>query len=89
MLNNADSNDTCLETLTRWFPMDVSQRYLRYIGHIINLIVRAVIFGINISKFKAELHGASDEFSFEIWAKKGAIGRLHNLIIYIRRTDQR
>ncbi len=87
MLNNAESNDTCLETLARWFPMDVSQHRLRCISHIINLVVRAVIFGTNVSKFEAELRGASDEFSFEIWAKKGAIGRLHNLIIYIRRTD--
>lgn len=89
MLDNANSNDTCLETLARWYPIDVGQRRLRCIGHIINLVVRAVIFGTNISKFEAELRGVSDEFSFEIWAKKGAIGRLHNLIVYIRRTDQR
>ena len=89
MLDNADNNDTCLETLARWFPIDVNKRRLRCIGHIINLIVRAVIFGPNSSKFEAELRGASDEFSFEIWAKNGAIGRLHNLIVYIRRTDER
>ncbi|KAM4065529.1 transposase-like protein [Hirsutella rhossiliensis] len=47
--------------------MDVGRRRLRCIGHIINLVVRAVIFGSN----------------------KGAIGRLHNLATYIRRTDQR
>ncbi|KAG7410115.1 putative AC9 transposase [Fusarium oxysporum f. sp. raphani] len=47
MLDNAESNDTCLETLARWFPMDVSRRRLRCIGHIINLVVRAVIFGSN------------------------------------------
>ncbi|KAM4063997.1 transposase-like protein [Hirsutella rhossiliensis] len=38
-----ESNDTCLETLARWFPMDVSRRRLRCIGHVINLVVRAVI----------------------------------------------
>jgi hypothetical protein len=89
MLDNAESNDTCLETLASWFPMDVSSRRLRCIGHIINLVVRAVIFGSNVSKFEAELRGATDEFSFDIWAKKGSIGRLHNLATYIRRTDQR
>ncbi|OWT43215.1 transposase-like protein [Pochonia chlamydosporia 170] len=89
MLDNAESNDTCLETLARWFPMDTSRRRLRCVGHIINLVVRAVIFGSNVSKFEAELRGATDEFSFEIWARKGAIGRLHNLSTYIRRTDQR
>ena len=89
MLDNAESNDTCLETLARWFPIDVGRRRLRCIGHIINLVVRAVIFGSNISKFEAELRGATDEFSFDLWAKKGSIGRLHSLATYIRRTDQR
>lgn len=89
MLDNAESNDTCLEALARWFPMDVSRRRLRCVGHIINLVVRAVIFGSNVSKFEADLRGAADEFSFEIWAKKGAIGKLHNIATYIRRTDQR
>ncbi|KAG7100801.1 Zinc finger BED domain-containing protein RICESLEEPER 1 like [Verticillium longisporum] len=84
MLDNAESNDTCLETLARWFPMDISRRRLRCIGHIINLVVRAIIFGSNVTKFEAELRGATDEFSFEIWAKKRAIGRLHNLATYIR-----
>ncbi len=69
--------------------MDISRCRLRCIGHIINLVVRAVIFGSNISRFEAELRGATDEFSFDIWAKRGAIGRLHNLATYIRRTDQR
>ncbi|KAJ6790307.1 hypothetical protein PWT90_10996 [Aphanocladium album] len=82
MLDNADSNDTCLQTLAQWFPMDVGRRRLRCIGHIINLVVRAVIFGSNVSRFKAELRAATDEFSFDIWAKKGAIGRLHNLATY-------
>ncbi|KAM4058322.1 transposase-like protein [Hirsutella rhossiliensis] len=69
--------------------MDVSRRRLRCIGHVINLVVRAVIFGSNVSKFEAELRGATYEFKFDIWAKKGAIGRLHNIATYIRRTDQR
>lgn len=41
MLDNAESNDTCLETLAKWFPMDVRRRHLRCVGHVINLIVWA------------------------------------------------
>ncbi|KJZ68529.1 hypothetical protein HIM_12077 [Hirsutella minnesotensis 3608] len=89
MLDNAKSNDTCLEALARWFPMDVNRCRLRCVGHIINLVVRAVFFGANIGKFEAELRGATDEFRFDMWAKKGPIGRLHNIATYIRRTDQR
>ena len=48
--DNAESNDTCLKTLTSWFPIDVGRCRLRCIGHIINLVVRAVIFGSNASR---------------------------------------
>lgn len=53
MLDNAESNDTCLETLTKWFAMDVRRRCLCCVGHVINLIVRAVIFGSNVAAFEA------------------------------------
>ena len=89
VLDNAESNDTCLKALALWFPIDVNKRRLRCIGHIINLIVRASVFGGNTSKLEDELRGASDEIRFEIWAKKGPIGRLHNIITYICRSDQR
>jgi hypothetical protein len=89
VLDNAGTNDTHLEALALWFPIDVNKRRLRCIGHIINLVVRAVIFGGNISKSEDELRGASDEACFEIWARKGAIGRLHDLATYIRQLGQR
>ena len=66
VLDNASTNDICLEALALWFPIDVNKRRLRCISHIINLVVRAVIFGENVSKFKDELRGASDETCFEI-----------------------
>ena len=50
---------------------------------------RVVILGSNVSKLGAELRGATDEFSFDLWAKKWSIGRLQNLATYIRRTDKR
>ncbi|KAM4061668.1 reverse transcriptase (RNA-dependent DNA polymerase) [Hirsutella rhossiliensis] len=89
MLDNAESNDTCLQTLAQWYPMDVQRRRLRCVGHIINLVVRAVIFGSNAGKFESQLRAATDEFKFDVWAKVGAVGKLHNLATYIRRTDQR
>ncbi|KJZ68471.1 hypothetical protein HIM_12135 [Hirsutella minnesotensis 3608] len=89
MLDNAESNDTCIQTLAQWYPMDVQRRRLRCVGHIINLVVRAVIFGFNAGKFESQLRAATDEFKFDVWAKVGAVGKLHNLATYIRRTDQR
>lgn len=89
VMDNADNNDTCLKTLSQWYPIDPKKRRLRCIGHIINLVVRATIFGSDIYKFEEKLCGASDEFQFELWAKQGAIGKLHNIATYIRRSDQR
>ncbi|KJZ68942.1 hypothetical protein HIM_11658 [Hirsutella minnesotensis 3608] len=79
MLDNAESNDTCLQTLAQWYPMDVQRRRLRCVGHIINLVVRTVIFRFNAVKFESQLRAATDEFKFDVWAKVGAIGKLHNL----------
>ncbi|EXU94500.1 hAT family dimerization domain protein [Metarhizium robertsii] len=73
MLDNAESNDTCLETLARWFPMDVRRRRLRCIGHVISIIVRAAIFGSNINQrrqalrqLQTELSGDDTIFTLEI-----------------------
>lgn len=89
MMDNADNNDTCLTTLATWFPIDTGRKRLRCIGHIINLVVRAIVFGSDVAKFEKDLRGASDEFSFQLWARNGAIGRLHNIVTYLRRSDQR
>jgi hypothetical protein len=55
VLGNATNNDTCLKVLAVWFPMDVGRRRLRCVGHIINLVVRAVISGENVNKFEDEI----------------------------------
>jgi hypothetical protein len=89
VLDNATNNDTCLKALAVWFPMDVGRRRLRCVGHIINLVVRAVIFGENVNKFEDEIRTAGSDGAFDIWSRKGVIGRLHNLITFIRQTDQR
>lgn len=56
----------------------LGRRRSRCMGHIVNLVDRAAIFDSNVSKFEAKIGGATDEFSFDIWADKGAISRLHN-----------
>ena len=89
MTDNAESNDTCLKALAKWYHFDIKQRRLRCIGHILNLVVQALLFGTNINEFESELRGASEDCAFNIWNKRGAIGKLHNMMTYIRRTDQR
>jgi len=42
-----------------------------------------------VSAFQKELAGASAENAFKIWNKKGPLGKLHNLVVYINWNDSR
>ena len=54
-------------------------------GHIINLIVQAFLFGddkYDISPDLTALESAK-------WRTKGALGKLHNIIVFVQRSPQR
>ncbi len=93
--DNASSNDTCvteiIETLRP--DLDAHDGHLRCMGYIINLIAKAFLFGNKSETFEAEVavaEGISDlEGAMKLWRKQGAIGKLHNLIQFIRASLQR
>ena len=93
--DNATSNDTCItEIIDLICPnLDVKERRLRYIGHIINLIAKAFIFSNKSESFKANVaitESTNDlEIVMKLWRKQGVIGKLHNLIRFIRASTQR
>ncbi|KAL9572045.1 hypothetical protein ACKAV7_003762 [Fusarium commune] len=98
MLDNASSNDTAirfiLKELCPW--MDSKQhrhRRLRCLGHIINLCCQAFLIGRNYEKYLAKLEKHYQRRDYvkveELWKKFGYLGRLHNLVRYIRLTLQR
>lgn len=89
IMDNASSNDTCIEELAKQYPAITKQSRLRCVGHILNLIVKALLFGQGVSKLEKELCGASDDERFEIWRKQSVIGKLHNFCVWINRSDQR
>jgi len=90
MMDNAHDNDKLMDNLAQKLPdFDSKTRRLRCAGHIINLIVKAALFGKGVSKLQRALAGASDEETFKLWNKTGAIGKAKNLTVYINRTDQR
>ena len=66
MMDNAQDNDGAIKELARTFGLNKDQVCLRCIGHIINLIVKALLFGKGISKLEQELCGASDKDIFKI-----------------------
>jgi hypothetical protein len=78
-----------IKELAKSYPITYKDARIRCIGHIINLIVKAILFGKGLSKLEKELCGASDDETFAIWNKQGVIGKIHNISVYVNRTDQR
>lgn len=87
--DNASSNDTCVTEIIETLQpdLDAHGRRLRCMGHIINLITKAFLFGNKSETFEvyiAVAEGINDlEGSMKLWRKQGAVGKLHNLIRFI------
>ena len=69
--------------------IDLKKGRLRCIGHILHLVAQALLLGEGVSAFQKELAGVSAEDTFKVWHKKGPIGKLHNLVVYINWNDSR
>jgi hypothetical protein len=52
---------------------------------IINLVVKALLFGEGVSAWEKELMESSEEQRAALRSLKGVIGKLHNFVIYIRK----
>jgi hypothetical protein len=98
MLDNASTNDVCVDlVLRKLYPgMNAKQRRrrrLRCLGHVINLAAQAFLFGKKSQETLDELDLAYRRHDFEaiakVWRKQGVLGRLHNIVRYIRMTPQR
>jgi hypothetical protein len=100
MLDNTSLNDTCVEEILRQLDINDTkeQRRLRCLGHIINLTAKTFLFGLNANAFERKMIN-SEKIEFENkkkcekeeeklrkWRAKGFIGKLHNIIVYIRNT---
>jgi hypothetical protein len=96
--DNVSSNDTCLQAL---YPSldaslteeDVKMRRMRCLGHILNLTAKAFLFGSDADAFERQ----SDAFQLldqldddlQHWRRKGPVGKLHNIVKFIRASPQR
>ena len=98
VLDNASLNDVCVNlVLQKLYPeMNAKQRRrrrLRCLGHVINLAAQAFLFGKTSQETLEELDVAYRRHDFEaiakVWRKQGILGRLHNIVRYIRMTPQR
>ena len=57
-------------------------------GYIINLVVKAILYGKRLTDFSQAIAGCSDDESFVLWRQFGTIGKLHNCVKSIMRIYQ-
>jgi hypothetical protein len=100
MADNGSENDPAVyAVLSRFLPdlKDYSGRRGRCLAHIINLAAKDFLYGQNSEVFEGEVQALEvEDFDIErlraaqaIWRTQGAIGRLHNIVSYIRRSSTR
>ena len=68
-------------------------RRIRYIEYIINLVIKAFLFGEAADSFKIAVGGVvhlgRHKSILKAWRKRGSLGKLHNTLIYIRGSLKR
>jgi hypothetical protein len=90
VLDNASNNDTAMARLGQLLGFHGLQRRGRCIGHTINLSANALLFGDDVYAFEAQLNGGAPMTQSEhaLWRAKGPVGKLHNLVVDIHRSDK-
>ena len=84
MANNASNNNKLYDHLLQSLLVPKKER-LQCVGHIINLIVKALIYGKGVSKLKRLIIGVSDHIKFNLIRQRGFVGKIYNIIKYIMR----
>lgn len=98
MSDNAKNNDNAVDIALRTLCpyLSVRQRRARRLGcfgHTCNLIARAVLLGKGAGKTLGELELKARKGAFDamdkVWRAFGGLGRLHNIVRYIRASPLR
>jgi hypothetical protein len=71
-LDNAANMDTAAEEITEALGLDPKKRRVRCFGHVLILVVKALLFGHKTEAFEAEVDGEPgfNAAQHEIWRKK-------------------
>ncbi|KAM3561796.1 hypothetical protein ARSEF4850_003029 [Beauveria asiatica] len=87
-LDNAENNDTAMDEIGKDLGFDGRMRRGRCFGHVLNLSAKALLFGKNLGAFEIELTGEAllAEAEYELWQKRGPVGKIHNILYMIRRA---
>lgn len=96
--DNTFDNDSCLAALyprldPRYGPKDVKHRRMRCLALILNLVTKAFFYGDGADAFELDsdhLEKLGDrERALQHWRRKGPVGKLHNIVKFIRASEQR
>ena len=96
--DNAGSNDVCIDLVLEALQPNLSavqrsHRRLRCWGHIMNLAANAFLWGKEPESFEEEIliHSTlqREQQEIESWRKKGPVGKLHNIVVFTKRSPQR
>jgi len=95
-VDNASNNDTALVDVARRLrdaghtSFDPIQTRLRCFGHVLNLVVKAILWGKDVEAFELNHRAAEAELGpIRDWQHKGPLKKLHNCLTYILKTPQR
>jgi hypothetical protein len=98
ILANASNNNTAMKCISAKhrelnIEFDQVQRGIRCHGHIINLVVKAFLWWEEPEAFELEAESLrtqqDEEAELLLWRRRGPIGKLHNIIVWIGRSPQR
>jgi hypothetical protein len=93
VLDNATSNDTAVRSILQYYDLssEYKKRRLRCLGHIINLVARAFLFGSTTEAFESTDKEEADELKelYRNWQDQGPVGKIHYLSTFVRGSDQR
>lgn len=81
-LDSAPNNDRAVEGLgsqLQW--QDCASRRIRSFGHIIHLVAKALLFVSDANSLED-----LDLYDFDEWTRKGLVGKLHNLVVWLHRS---
>jgi hypothetical protein len=101
MADNEEANDKAIRLVLNALKPGIKQKEIlarraRCVAHIINLAAQAFLFGNDVAAFENSVESGSETFDSiklraaqEAWRRRGAMGKLHNIIQHIFSSPQR
>ncbi|EWZ27879.1 hypothetical protein FOZG_18414 [Fusarium oxysporum Fo47] len=87
-LDNASNNKTTMEELDRELGFAWKKRWVRCIGHVINRVVKHMLFGQDPDAFEQQIYDGQFTAAreHEQWRKGGLVGKWHNFAVEVNRS---